>query len=87
MDVYSYYLNHSGIISNTNEVNFQNPMQHFKEKHAFYLHSQLIHAGSCKPCIQAIQSNAEEVVYLQEKFFGYCCLGHQEDAWMSGMTC
>lgn len=82
LDVYSYYWNRSGIISNTNEVNFQNPMQHwsnhFKEEHAFYLHSQLIHIGSCKPCIQAIQSKAEEVVYLQEKFFCYCCLGHQE---------
>lgn len=82
LDVYSYYWNRSGIISNTNEVNFQNPVQHlsnhFKEEHAFYLHSQLIHAGSCKPCIQAIQSNVEEVVYLQEKFFCYCCLGHQE---------
>lgn len=45
----------------------QHLSNHFKEKHAFYLHSQLIHTGSCKTCIQAIQSNAEEVVYLQEK--------------------
>lgn len=33
----------------------QHLSNHFKEEHAFYLHSQLIHTGSCKHCNQAIQ--------------------------------